>query len=136
MRYALTALTLILFVGIASQLTRADDEKAPPPLDAVLRVKVDAKLVISCQFDLPGKADQSFRNTEYRCVVLDKDGVQVEGALLYRQPRRTIELPKDKRSVTDATDANFVTEKLKSGEEYYFVVSVRNLTGLAKFKAP
>lgn len=30
----------------------------------------------------------------------------------------------------------FDPSKLKSGEEYYLVVAVRNLTGLAKFKAP
>src|SRR5207248_3817676 len=109
---------------------------ALPILDAKLRVKVGAKLEVSCQFLLPGKVDQSFENTEYRYAVLDKEGNQVDDALKIKLPLRTISLPKSERSVTDATDASIVADKLKSGEEYYFVVSVRNLTGLAKFKAP
>jgi len=134
----LTMFSLILgIVCLAGVNTRGEDKKARSPLDAKLRVNVDvAKLQPSCQFELPGKAEQSFRNTEYRYAVLDKDGVQVEGALRFRVPLRTILLPQDKRSVTDLTEAEFVNKKLKSGEEYYFVVSVRNLTGLAKFIAP
>ncbi len=36
--------------------------------------------------------------------------------------------------MNDSTDAELGTNKLRKGEDYYFVVSVRNLTGLAKFK--
>jgi hypothetical protein len=136
MRYTLLCLTLTLLWLAGSNPTRAQDKKAPAPLDAKLRVKVGAKLEVSCQFLLSGKADQSFENTEYRYAVLDKDGNQVEDALTIRLPLRTILLPKNMRSVTDATDASIVADKLKPGEDYYFVVSVRNLTGLAKFKAP
>ncbi len=137
MRYAMLGVMPVALCLAGVNPTRGEDKRVPPPLAAKLRVKVDAaKLRPSCQFDLPGQADQSFENEEYRCAVLDRDGVQVEGALTFKLPVRTISLPKDKRSVTDATDAVFVKEKLKSGEEYYLVVSVRNLTGLAKFKAP
>lgn len=119
-------------------LSSIQGQTAPPPpvpvLKAVLRVKVDEKLVVHCQFDLPGEKDQSFTNVEYRYAVLDKDGVQIPEALRVQLPFRTIELPKDQRSVTDRTDAVIVTEKLRRGEEYFFVVNVRNLTGLARFK--
>lgn len=135
MRYFLHCLMLgLLYFG--EMAVQAQDKKTPPPLDAKLRVKVGAKLEVSCQFFLPGMADQSFENTEYRYAVLDKDGNQVDDALKIKLPLRTISLPKNQRSVTDETDATIAADKLKSGEEYYFVVSVRNLTGLAKFKAP
>ena len=136
MRNSLVCMILAMLGFAGMNSTRAEEKKALPPLDAVLSVKLDAKLNISCLFTLPGKMDQSFGNGEYRCAVLDKNGVQVEGALIYKVPLRTISLPKNKRSVTDATDAELVTAKLEKGEQYYFVVSVRNLTGLAKFEAP
>ncbi|HHM11985.1 MAG TPA: hypothetical protein ENJ16_00410 [Planctomycetaceae bacterium] len=133
----------VLFVGLISVLTSihtgralGQDANAPPTLDAKLRVKVGAKLEISCRFLLPGKADQTFANIEYRYAVLDKDGNQVDGALALKTVVRSISLPKGMRSVADGTDASIVASKLKSGEEYYFVVSVRNLTALAKFRAP
>ena len=135
MRFTLLSLTLAVFCLACGNPTRAGDEDALP-LDAKLRVKVGKELQLSCQFLLPGKADQSFKNTEYRYAVLDSDGNQVDDALEYKLPLRTISLPKSMRSVTDSTDAIIVAGKLKSGEEYYFMVSVRNLTGLAKFKAP
>jgi len=136
-RFVVLALALTtLFLN--SWAAQGDESKLTPTanLDAVLRVRVDPNLTISCQFELPGKADQSFKNTEYRYAVLDKDGVQVRGALVFQLPLRTIALPKDQRSVTDATDAKFLKDKLKAGEEYFLVVSVREVAGLAKFKAP
>jgi hypothetical protein len=48
----------------------------------------------------------------------------------------TVDLPKDQRSVVDESQLEFDVRQLKTGEEYYLVVSVRNLTGLAKFKVP
>ena len=135
MRYTMLYLMFMLLCLAGIQPTRADDPKAPVALDAKLRVKVEEKLQVSCQFLLAGKADQSFENSEYRYAVLDKDGNQVDNAVTVKTIQRTITLPKNQRSVTDATDATIVADKLKSGEEYYFVVSVRNLTGLAKFKA-
>ena len=138
MRRITSLLPLAALVAVVASSSRAEPKADPSPgrLDAVMRVKVDDKLVVSCQFDLPGKKDQSFQNTEYRYAVLDKDGVLVEGAVEIFLPLRTISLPKDKRSVTDKTDAKIVKDKLTSGEQYFFVVSARNLTGLAKFKAP
>jgi hypothetical protein len=127
---------VMLAVGSVSA-TRGGENPALPPLDATLQVKVaPTTLELSCQFDHPGKVDQSFSNEEYRYAVLDKNGIQVEEALNFRQPIRFISLPKAKKSITDATDARIIKEKLKSGEEYFLVVSVRNLTGLARFKAP
>jgi hypothetical protein len=82
---------------------------------------------------LPGKVDQSFENTEYRYAMRDKDGMLVDGALAIQTVQRTIALPKNARSVNDATDAQIQKSKFKPGEEYFFVVSVRNLTALARF---
>jgi hypothetical protein len=104
--------------------------------DANLHVQVGAKLKVSCEFLLPGKMDQLMDNREYRYAVLDRDGNQVDNALTIRTVLRKIALPKSERSVVDDTDAVAQPEKLKSGEDYYFVVSVRNRIGLAKFKAP
>lgn len=144
MRSQLNAMFLLTALLCAISLAAADPTPAPAPpstasgaqLDAVLHVHVDEKLAISCRFDLPGKADQMFQNTEYRYALLDAGGVQIKDNLTMQLPVRTIKLPMDKKSVTDATDAQLDPTKLKPGEEYYLVISVRNLTGLAKFKAP
>ncbi len=66
MRYSMLCVMAALLCFGAQGLTAAQDKKNHPRLDAVLRVKVDAKLLVSCQFDLLGKMDQSFMNTEYR----------------------------------------------------------------------
>lgn len=136
MRSTLVYVILALLFLSQNSSINAQEAKSLPPLDAKLRVKVGEKLEPSCQFLLPAKADQSFENNEYQYAVLDKDGNQVDDAFIVRAVQRTISLPKTQRSVTDATDVVFQPDKLTSGEEYYFVVSVRNLTGLAKFKAP
>jgi hypothetical protein len=126
---------LLLVGGIAASLAVGQDQAAARPnLNAVLRASVDKDLAIRCRFDLSGTADQSFQNTEYRYAVLDKDGVQVDRALTFRLPIRRISLPKHEQSVIDTTDAVIERKQLKFGEDYYLVVSIRNLTGLAKFK--
>jgi hypothetical protein len=127
---------LVLFCLVGPNPTPAQEKKNAPSLDAKLRVRVGEKLEVSCQFLLSGKEDQSFENTEYRYAVLDEHGNQVNDALKVKLPLRTISLPKNQKSVVDGTDAIIVADQLKSGADYYFVVSVRNLTGLAKFKAP
>jgi hypothetical protein len=127
---------VVMLALLVATTVKGQEASGPPPLDAKLRVKVSGKLEPSCQFLLPGKMDQSFENSEYRYALLDKDGNEVDDAIIIKTVHRVISLPKDQRSVTDATDATLVKDKLTSGEEYYFVVSVRNLIGLAKFKAP
>ena len=139
MRYLLLCGIFALACFSAGSTSAQDKkEKAPAPLNAVLRVQINAKREISCRFDLPGKADQSFYSAEYRYTVLDKHGVQVddEALMINGAALHTVSLPKGTRSVTDESEFEFDMRQLKSGEEYYLVVSVRNLTGLAKFKAP
>ncbi|AMV25097.1 ECF RNA polymerase sigma factor SigE [Gemmata sp. SH-PL17] len=112
------------------------DAPEPARLDAMLRVQADTKKGIGIRFEHPGTADQSFASDEYRYAVLDKDGVQVNGALVHLPLAiHTTHLPKTERSVTDYSDYALDPRKLKSGEEYYVVVTVRNLTALAKFKS-
>ena len=120
----------------SKMLFAANSASSPAPLDAVLAVAVDKTLTIKCQFQLPGTVDQSFMNSEYRYSVLNQNGIQVKDGVMVRFPTRTISLPKKMRSIDDATDATIDASKLKSGEKYYFLVSVRNLTGLATFTAP
>lgn len=128
--------SLALVVALFSATSAFAQGTAKFELDAVLRVKVANDLQIDCQFELPGTKDQSFENTEYRYAVLDSNGVQVKDAVLMRLPIRVISLPKSQRSVSDKTDAIIQKGKLTSGETYFFVVSVRHLTGLARFMAP
>ena len=148
-RGAMKLAASLAVVDLGSPSAQAQDRKAkePPPLDAVFRIEVTAKGVINFRFETPGTADQSFESTEYRYAVLDKDGVQLGGPedekVLFHTPvtNHTTDLLKGKRSVSDYSDYAIAAwlkpgERLKSGEEYFLVVSVRNLTGLAKFKAP
>lgn len=116
--------------------TQEKKEKILPDLDAVFRVEIGEKQSIKLRFDLPGKVDQSFYSAEYRYAVLDKDGVQVRTHALRMNgaARHTVSLPKDERSVVGYSVFKF--DELKSGEEYYLIVTVRNLTALAKFKSP
>ncbi|WP_020475763.1 hypothetical protein [Zavarzinella formosa] len=119
----------------AGEASARETEK--PRLDAVFHVMVNAKQTIRFRFDLPGKADQSFESEEYRYAVLDKDGIEVRKALMILGLNvHTTQLPKKESVVEDYPDYMFDNRHLKSGEEYYLVVSVRNLTALAKFKAP
>jgi hypothetical protein len=109
---------------------------APPELDAVLHAKVDAAYKIQCQFQLPGKADQSFQSNEYRCYVLNDKGILVGNAIrYYYKTPHTVDLPKHQRSVSDDPDAGIDTGKLTPGD-YMLVVIVRQLIGAAKFKIP
>lgn len=111
---------------------------APPDLDAALRVEVAPQGAINLWFDVRGAAEQSFDSSEYRYALLDKDGVQVDGWVLVPTGAayHPVSLTKGKRPVTDYSERMIASGALKPGAEYYLVVSVRNLTGLAKFKAP
>jgi hypothetical protein len=72
--------------------------------------EINKKREISCRFYLPGKVDQSFDSSEYRFVVLDKDGVQVDEALaLGEAALHRIYLPKAERSVVDESEFAFRT---------------------------
>jgi hypothetical protein len=78
--------------------------------------------------------EQTFVNTEYRFAILDKDGRPVKGALaVIDEEARAIVLKS--RSTTDTPAAFVIKEKLKAGEEYFLVVSVRDLIGHVTFTA-
>lgn len=129
-------------VGLGTTPARAEDKNVqePPALAAVFRVEVTEKGAIKFRFDTPGTAGQSFESTEYRYALLDKNGVQVseeqlDKALVHlAKAIHTADLSKGERSVSDYSDYMVSHDSLRSGEEYYLVVSLRNLTGLAKFK--
>ncbi len=142
MRYALPGLALVAVCFSPGPMSAADRAAAPPDLDAVLQVEVTGEGVIGLRFDTPGGADQSFESSEYRYALLDKGGVQLgreqaDRALVYLGTAvHTADLPGSRRSAPDYSDYVVSFGSLRSGEEYYLVVSVRNLTGLARFKAP
>lgn len=117
------------------------EEKTPPVLDAKMSVKVGAGsasatekvLPVAVTFENRSGKEQKFDNGFYRIVLLDRDGVQIDDALEFTTELRTITIKG--RSVTDRPGVYVKKGKLKEGEGYYLVVSVRNLTALAKFKA-
>ena len=129
-------------IGLCTAPATAHDKAAKePPLDAVFRVAVTSKGFIEFRFDTPGTADQTFESAEYRYAVLDKDGVQVDPAFMDKLlghiavVEHTAFLQKGERSVPDYSDYRVQHRQLKPGEDYYFVVSVRNLTALTKLKS-
>ena len=111
--------------------------KEHPALVAVFRVAVDAKGVIDFRFDTTqAPADQAFKSDEYHYAVLDETGVQVDKAFEHIPLGiHPMTLPKGQPQVSDYADF-MIAKGLQAGKEYYLVVMVRNLTALAKFKAP
>jgi hypothetical protein len=117
--------------------------KPAPTLDSDLRAELpkggavparDGRVPVRLTFVNHTDKEQVFANTEYRFAILDRDGRQVKGALaITDEEARAIVLRG--RSTTD-TPPVFVREgKLKAGEEYFLVVSVRDLIGHVKFTA-
>jgi hypothetical protein len=131
------ALSALLFTAPAWA-----DDKSMPPLEASLKVQfaqgqtvaaANGKAPVELQFMNPAKKGQKFANTEYGVAVLDHNGEQVKGAIAVTTELRDVLLTGP--VTTDRPGISFVPGKLQSGEEYYLVVSVRNLIGHVKFKA-
>jgi hypothetical protein len=119
------------------------DERASPGLKSDLRVgllhgrPVSAKagdVPVLLTFRNHTDKVQTFLNTDYRFAILDKDGRQVKGALtILDEEARAIVLKGP--STTDTPPVFVDTGTLKAGEEYFLVVSVRDLIGHVKFRA-
>lgn len=131
MRTTLTAALLFLFVGAAVAQT-------PAPLEARLNAKIDGDvslekkaLPLKLTFTNASDKEQTFENGSYRFVLLDSNGEQVNNALLMPAILRKITLKGEK--TVDLPGMSVVDGKLKAGQDYYVVVTVRNLTALAKF---
>jgi hypothetical protein len=77
--------------------------------------------------------EEKFTIAEYRIALLNKDGEQVQGALTFSIELRDIVLKAG--STKDKPGVSVQPGKLKGGEEYFLVVSVRNLIGHVKFTA-
>jgi hypothetical protein len=94
----------------------------------------DGKVPVQLTFFNHTGKQQTFGNTEYLFAILDKDGRQVKGALaVIDEEARAIVLKG--RSTTDTPLVVVRKGKLKGGEEYFLVVSVRDLIGHVKFTA-
>jgi hypothetical protein len=118
------------------------DEKGSAPLQSKLKVALEegqsvpakgGNVPLVLTFSNRTDKDEKFSNTEYRMALLNKDGEQVDGALTFTIELRDIVL-KD-RSTKDKPGVSVQPGKLKAGEEYFLVVSVRNLIGHVKFTA-
>ena len=135
----LTGICLFLAVPLAA----SGNQKAAPALNSDLRVELpkgqsvpakDGNVPVQLTFFNHTDKEQTFFNAEYRFAILDKDGRQVKGALaILDEEARAIVLKG--RSTTDTPPAYVEKGKLKAGEEYFLVVSVRDLIGHVKFTA-
>jgi hypothetical protein len=135
----LTGICLFLAVPLAA----SGDANESPALNSDLRVEfVKGKSVpakggkVPVQLTFLNRTDkeQKFAYAEYRFAILDKDGRQVKGALgVIDAEARDIVLKG--RSTTDTPEAFVMKGMLKAGEEYFLVVSVRDLIGHVKFTA-
>jgi len=130
----LTALLTFCVAGVAVA------QKTPSPLESRLSAKVegevslkDKKIPLILTFHNKTSKEQKFDNGSYRVVLLDSRGEQIDDALLVPTVLRTVTLKGD--TTTDKPGLTVNDGKLKEGEQYYVVVSVRNLTALAKFTA-
>src|SRR5262245_27701821 len=117
-------------------------DKELPPLEANLKVQfvegqtvaaMGGKAPLEAHFLTPSSKEQKFTNTEYRIALLDKNGEQVKGAIAVTTELRDIALKAP--ATVDRPGVSIVPGKLKAGEDYFLVVSVRNLIGHVKFTA-
>ena len=128
---------VLLVVLLVSAVSVGGDEKKPR-LQSRLKVKLekavaakDGTVWVELTFFNTTDKEQKLVNTEYRMAILDKDGEQVGDPLFLTAEIRNIVLKG--KSTTDKQGA-FAPE-LKAGQDYFLVVSVRNLTAQVKFTA-
>ncbi len=131
-----------LFLVASASPQAAGDERPAPALQAQLKVRLaegqaiparGGKVSLELTFSNPSGKEQQFSIGEYRIAVLNADGEQIDGGLVFTTELRDITL-KD-RSTTDKPCLSVEEGKLRAGQEHYLIVSVRNLVGLVKFTA-
>jgi hypothetical protein len=131
---------LCLFLAVP--LTARSAERESAGLNSDLQVSLlkgksvpaDGQVPVQLTFFNHTHKEQRFDSTEYRFAILDKDGRQVKGVLLVPDAEARDVVLKG-RSTSDTPPAFVMEGKLKAGEEYFFVVSVRDLIGHVKFTA-
>lgn len=137
MRTPVTLMAMVVLLACGTAVA----QKTPSPLEARLNAKVeggevsltDGKLPLVLTFTNKTEKEQTFENTSYFLVLLDDKGEQVEDALLVPTVLRKVTLKGP--TTTDKVGLTLQKGKLKEGKQYYVVVSVRNLTAMAKFEA-
>lgn len=125
----------IVVLLLAATVSFGDDGKTPP-LQSRLKIKVkdsvpakDGTIWVDLTFTNSTGKEQKFSNSEYRYAILDKDGQQVGDLCFLTAEVRDVVLKG--KSTTDNQAAH--TPELKAGQEFYLVVSVRNLTAQTTF---
>lgn len=140
MRHTLPLMAVLLAASTASPTV--GDERSAPALQAQMKVGLadgqgipakGGKVFLELTFTNTSGKEQQLANAEYRISVLNADGEQVNGGLVFTTELRDITL-KD-RTTTDKPGLSVEEGKLQAGKEYYLIVSVRNLVGLVKFTA-
>jgi len=131
----MTALLLLLLT-----LTGATVAQTPSPLASRLNAKIEGEVSLEKEalplvltFTNKTDKEQTFENGSYRFILLDANGEQVDDALLIPTVLRKITLKG--ATTVDRPGLSVAKGKLKAGQDYYLVVSARNLTALAKFRA-
>lgn len=133
---------LVVYTFMAVPTAASGDEKTTPVLNSDLVVELEkdqfvpadgGTMPVQLRFYNHTAEQQKFTNTEYRINLLDKSGKQIKGALVFTAELRDIVLMG--RSTIDKPGVSLVKGKLKAGEEYFLLVSVRNLVGHHKFTA-
>ncbi len=126
----------------ASSIPARAEEKSPQRLNSTLKVQfLDGATVsskvgrfpLTLTFLNPTENEQTFTNAEYQFVLLDHEGVDTKIGVIATTELRTITLKN--RTDSDRPNVSVPAGKLKVGEEYYLVATLRNLTGLVKFIA-
>jgi hypothetical protein len=130
---------LVVLIGLLAAASAASARQTPSPLESRLSAKIEGpvslekgKLPLALTFTHKNEKEQTFQNGEYRFVLLDAEGRQVDNALLIPTVLRKITL-KGSETV-DRPGLSLAEGKLKQGQRYYVVVWVRNLTALAHFE--
>jgi hypothetical protein len=128
---------------VAGPLAASGDQKESRTLNSDLRVELlqgqsvpadGGQVPVQLTFVNHTDQEQKFAFAEYRFAILDKAGRQVKDTLTVIDAEQWDIVLKG-RSTTDTPPVYVEKGKLKAGEEYFLVVSVRDLIGHVKFTA-
>jgi hypothetical protein len=128
---------LVIVVMLAASAVSSGGDGKTPPLQSRLKIKVkeavrakDGTIWVDLTFTNTTGNAQKFSNSEYRFAILDKNGEQVDLCFLTPEVRDVVLKGK---ATTDTQPAH--APEMKPGQEFFLVVSVRNLTAQTTFRS-
>src|SRR5262245_38428846 len=129
---------LVIVAMLLANAAWSGGGEGAPVLQSRLKIKVkgavpakDGTIWVDLKFTNATDKKQKFSNSEYRFAILDKNGEQVGDPCFLTPEVRDVVL---KGKATDDVQPAHAPD-LKAGQEYYLVISVRNLTAQTKFMA-